>query len=59
MKNNVLVIGGDGYVSATIVDELFSRKKLIKSILGYLLERKYQRFTILRIRLYFLKWYRK
>ena len=45
------------HVRPQVWDELFSRKKLIKDILGNLLESKDKKFTALRIRPYFRKWH--
>ena len=52
IMRNVLV----NYVRPIVFDELFSKNKLIKDKLRELLLRYDSRFTILRIRPYFLKW---
>ena len=52
IMRNVLV----NHVRPYVFDELFSKNKLIKDILRELLEKNDRRFTLLRIRPYFLKW---
>ena len=44
------------HIRPYVFDKLFSKKKLIRDILGDLLSRNDKRFTYLRIRPYFLKW---
>ena len=52
IMRNVLV----NHVRPYVFNELFSKNKLIKDILGELLMKYDKRFTILRIRPYFIKW---
>ena len=52
IMRNVLV----NHVRPYVFGELFSKNKLIKDILGELLEKYDRRFTLLRLRPYFLKW---
>ena len=52
IMRNVLV----NHVRPYVFGELFSKNRLIKDILGQLLEKYDRRFTLLRIRPYFLKW---
>ena len=52
IMRNVLV----NHVRPLVFDELFSKNKLIKDTMGDLLLNKDRRYTLLRIRPYFLKW---
>ena len=52
IMRNVLV----NHVRPYVFDELFSKNKLIKDILRELLEKNDRKFTLLRIRPYFLRW---
>jgi hypothetical protein len=52
IMRNVLV----NHVRPYVFGELFSKNRLIKDILGTLLEKYDRRFTLLRLRPYFLKW---
>ncbi len=52
IMRNVLV----NHVRPYVFNELFSKNKLIKDILGELLTKYDRRFTLLRLRPYFLKW---
>ena len=52
IMRNVLV----NHVRPYVFGELFSKNRLIKDILGQLLEKYDRRFTYLRLRPYFLKW---
>ena len=52
IMRNVLV----NHVRPYVFNELFSKNKLIKDILGELLSKYDRRFTLLRLRPYFLKW---
>ena len=52
IMRNVLV----NHVRPYVFGELFSKNKLIKDILGELLEKYDRRFTLLRLKPYFLRW---
>ena len=52
IMRNVLV----NHVRPYVFGELFSKNKLIKDVFGELLKKYDKRFTLLRIRPYFLKW---
>ena len=52
IMRNVLV----NHVRPYVFGELFSKNKLIKDILGDLLEKYDRKFTLLRLRPYFLRW---
>ena len=52
IMRNVLV----NHVRPYVFSELFSKNKLIKDVLGELLEKYDKRFTLMRIRPYFMKW---
>ena len=49
---NVLV----NHIRPYVFGELFSKNKLIKDILGTLLDKNDKKFTLMRLRPYFLKW---